>query len=88
MQNFNFLASLCSRAGSFQSDSVGNPEDRFSHIKAQICWWRIKKIFTILILSQCLLLGYVYGFSHILGCSAFISIDQVFLKLNNITDIK
>ena len=39
-RNFNFLASLCSWAGWFESRFVGNPEDRFcrdeAHIKANI----------------------------------------------------
>ena len=33
---FNFLASLCSWAGWFESHFVGNPEDRFSRVTAQI----------------------------------------------------
>ena len=34
MRIFNFLASLCSWAGWFQSGFVGNPEDRFSRDEA------------------------------------------------------
>ena len=34
--NFNFLASHCSWAGWFESHFVGNPEDRFSHVAAQL----------------------------------------------------
>ena len=36
MQIFNILASLCSWAGWFESDFVGNPEDRFSRDEAQL----------------------------------------------------
>ena len=34
---FNFLASLCSRAGWFESGFVRNPEDRFSRDEAHTC---------------------------------------------------
>ena len=33
---FNFLASLCSWAGWFESGFFGNPEDKFSHDEAQL----------------------------------------------------
>ena len=33
---FNFLASLCSWAGWFESDFVGNSEDRFSRDEAHM----------------------------------------------------
>ena len=36
MQNFNILAGLCSSAGWFDDDHVGNPEDRFSIVAAHI----------------------------------------------------
>ena len=36
IQNFKSLASLCGRAGEFESYLVGNPEDRFSHDVAHI----------------------------------------------------
>ena len=35
-RNFNFLASLCSWAGWFESRYVGNPEDRFSRVAAHL----------------------------------------------------
>ena len=35
-RNFNFLASLCSWAGWFESRYVGNPEDRFCRDEAHI----------------------------------------------------
>ena len=35
-QNFKFLASLCTRGDCFETRSVGNPEDRFSCVVAQI----------------------------------------------------
>ena len=35
-RNFNFLASLCSWAGWFESHFVGNPEDRFSRSGAHM----------------------------------------------------
>ena len=34
--NLNILASLCSRVGWFVSNFVGNLEDRFSHLTANI----------------------------------------------------
>ena len=36
MKNFSNLAILCSRADWFETYLVGNPADRFSHIKAPI----------------------------------------------------
>ena len=36
MRIFNFLASLCSWAGWFESGFVGNPEDRLSRNEAHI----------------------------------------------------
>ena len=36
MQNFNVLSNLCICAAWFESYSVGNPEARFSRIKAQV----------------------------------------------------
>ena len=35
-ENFSSLASLCSWAGWFESHFVGNPEDRFSRVGAQL----------------------------------------------------
>ena len=35
-RSINFLASLCSWAGWFESHFVGNPEDRFSGVAAQL----------------------------------------------------
>ena len=35
-RNFNFLASLCGWTGWFESHYVGNPEDKFSRVAAQI----------------------------------------------------
>ena len=37
IQNFKPLATLWCSANRFESDLVGNPEDRFSHDEAQIC---------------------------------------------------
>ena len=37
-RNFNFLASLCSQAGWFESHFVGNPEDRCTHDEYDIKW--------------------------------------------------
>ena len=36
IQNFKLLACLCNCTGWFKSDLVGNPEDRFSRILAQM----------------------------------------------------
>ena len=38
-RNFNFLASLCSWAGWFESRYYGNPEDRFSRDEAHLMMW-------------------------------------------------
>ena len=35
-QNFKILAFFCVCIGRFVSDLVGNPDDRFSHVAAQI----------------------------------------------------
>ena len=51
MQNFIFLANLCSWAGCFWYDLIGNPKDRFSRIAAQTAMVLICQT-TLIILSS------------------------------------
>ena len=72
MQNFNILASLCSRADWFEPYVIGNPEDRFSrdevHIKHEGAH-----------LSVIIIIGQLMKFWYLLTCQPRVTVTSCFV---------